>query len=111
VSTIDKYGPAATILTGELAKYRGIPVIPSASMALTEADGKLSTTAGSNTKKAIAFYNRNMWRVGFRRGLTIEVDRSIQKRQLIMVVSYRIAVATRGTRASNTHTALMYDIT
>lgn len=110
VATVDKFGPAATILTGELAKYRGIPVVPSASMPLTEADGKVSATPASNTLGQITAYNRNGWRVGFRRGLTIEVDRSIQKRQMIMVVSFRIAVAAYGTRSAVKHTAGLYNI-
>lgn len=111
VATVDKYGPAATILTGELAKYRGISILPSAEMPLTEADGKCSVTAASNTKGQIATYNRNFWRAGFRRGLTIEVDRLIQRRVLIMVTSFRIAVAAHGTRTSAKHTAGEYNIT
>lgn len=111
VATMEKYGAQATVLTGELARYRGVPIIPSASMPRTEADGKVSTTAGNNTKGQISMYNRNAWKVGYRRGLTIEVDRLIQKRQLIMVVSFRIAIATHGTRATNKHTAGAYDIT
>jgi len=111
VKTVDVYGPAATIATGELAKYRGISIIPSAGMPLTEADGKVSTTAGNNTKGQLAAYNRLMWRRGSRRGLTIEIDRSIQKRQMIMVVSFRIAVGNRGTRSTATHTVGGYNIT
>ncbi len=105
VATVDKYGPQATILTGELARYRGVPVIPSASQPLAEADGKVSTTAGNNTLGTISAYNRLMWKVGFRRGLLIEVDRSIQSRQLIMVASFRLAVGAWGTRSTATHTA------
>lgn len=111
VATIEKYGPQATVLTGELGRYRGIPIIPSASILRTEADGKVSTIAVNNTKGQIAIYNRNFWRVGFRRGLTIEVDRLIQKRQLIMVVSFRIAIAAYGTRSTAKHTAVIYNIT
>jgi HK97 family phage major capsid protein len=111
VATVDKYGPSATVLTGELAKYRGIPIIPSASMPLTEADGKACKTAGSNTKGQLVAYNRLMWRRGSRRGLTIEVDRLIQKRQLVMVVSFRIAVGAWGTRSTAKHTAGGYGIT
>jgi len=111
VATVDKYGAAATIVTGELARYRGIPVLPSASVPNTEADGFVCKTAASNVKKQILFYNRMGWRVGFRRGLTIEVDRDIQKRMLIMVVSFRIAVAAHGTRSTAQHTAVAYDIT
>lgn len=111
VKTVDVYGPGATIVTGELARYRAIPVIPSAVMPLTEADGKVSTIAGNNTKGQLAAYNRLLWRRGSRRGLTIEIDRSIQKRQMIMVVSFRIAVGNRGTRSTATHTVGGYNIT
>lgn len=111
VATVDKYGPNATIVTGELMRYRGVPVIPSASHPLAEADGKVSNTAASNTLGTISLYNRNMWAVGFRRGLTIEVDRDIKTRQLIMVVSFRIAVGAQGTRSSADHTAGIYNFT
>jgi len=111
VKTVDVYGPAATVVTGELARYRGIPVIPSASMPLTEADGKACKTPASNVKGQLAAYNRLMWRRGSRRGLTIEIDRSIQKRQMIMVVSFRIAVGCRGTRSTAIHTVGGYGIT
>ncbi len=105
VKTVDQYGMAATILSGELGRYRGYRVMPSASMKLTEADGKLSTTAGNNTLGAIAAYHREMWRTGFRRNLLFEVDRDIQKRMLIMVVSYRMAMSAHGTRSAAIHTA------
>jgi len=105
VATVDKYGPQATILKGELARYRGVPVLPSASQPKAEADGKLSVTAASNTLGTISFYNRNMWTVGFRRGLLIEVDKNIRTRELYMVVSFRIAVAAHGTRSTATHSS------
>ncbi len=105
VQTLDKYGQNAVLLTGELARYRGIPVIPSASMPLTEADGAVSTTAGNNTLGQIAICHRDFWNIGFRRELLMEVDRDITKRQFILVVSFRIAVACHTARASATHTA------
>lgn len=111
VATVDKFGPKATILTGQLASYAGVPVVVSESISKTEADGKLSATAASNTKGQIVLYNRDMWKVGFRRELLIEVDKDIKKRQFVMVVSFRIAVASRGTRSTNTHTAVMRSIT
>ncbi len=111
VATVDKYGPNATVVQGELGRYRGIPIIPSASMPLTEADGKVSTTAGNNTKGQIAIFHAPSWSVGYRRGLTIEVDRLIQKRQLVMVASFRIAVGAFGTRTTAKHTAGIYNIT
>jgi HK97 family phage major capsid protein len=111
VKTMDVYGAQATVATGELAKYRGIPILPSAGMPLTEADGKVSNTPASNTKGQLLAYNRLMWRRGSRRGLTIEIDRSIQQRKMIMVVSFRIAVGCRGTRSAQTFTSGGFNIT
>lgn len=111
VVTVDKFGPNATVLNGVLANYAGIPVIPTSAISLTEADGKLSTTGASNVKGQIVIAHRDMWKVGYRRNFTIEVDRLIQKRQLVLVASLRIAVAARGTRSSAKHTAVGVSIT
>ena len=111
VITIDKAGPSALVMTGQLASYRGVPIVVSASMPLTEADGKCSVTAASNTKGQIAIVNRSMWYVGFRRNLMIEADRDIQRRQYIMVTSLREAIGAWGTRSTNTHTGGIYNIT
>lgn len=108
--TIDKFGSDAVVKTGQLAAYRGVPIIVSASAPLTEADGKVSTTPGNNTLGQITCFNKLMWYAGFRRELLIEMDRDIQKRQYIMVTSLREAVAARGTRSSATHTAGIYNI-
>lgn len=105
VTTVDKFGEGAAVLTGQLAAYRGVPIIVSASAPLTEADGKQSTTASNNTLGQISIYNRRMWFAGFRRSLLIEMDRDIQKRQFLMVTSLREAVAAHGTRSSAEHTA------
>jgi len=110
VFTVDKFGPTATILTGQLAAYRGIPIVVSSSVPLAMADGKASTTAGNNTLGTICIVNRNSWYVGFRRDLLIEIDRDIQKRQFIMVLSFRQALAAHGTRSSATHTGGIFNI-
>lgn len=109
VRTLDKYGPQATVITGELAKMGGVPIIVSESMPLAEDDGKVSNTAASNDEGQIAFVNRSSWKVGFKRQLMIEVDRDIQKRMFIMVVSFKIAVAARN--RTDTHTAGVHGIT
>ena len=105
VVTVDKMGSQATILTGQLGAYMGVPIVPSNFHPLGEADGKVSTTPGNNTLGSLTVFNRRLWRLGYLRGVTIEVDRNIQTRQFIMVASFRIAVGTRGTRSTNTHTA------
>lgn len=108
VATVDKYGAQATILTGELGRYAGIPVVPSSQHPLAQATGKVGSS--SNTLGSVSAFARPMWGVGFRRELLIEVDRDIQKRAYIMVASFRIAVACRGTRSSSTHAAGIYNV-
>ena len=110
--TLDKFGPQATLLTGQLGAVEGIPVIVSEQMALADTDGKV-TDAGSGTNTGrLLIVNRSQWRVGFKRELTIETVRDAQKRQNIMVVSFRIGLQERtGSRSTATHTALHYDIT
>lgn len=105
VVTVDKFGADAVVLTGQLAAYRGIPIIVSSSHRLAEADGKQSATGSNNTLGSMTAFNRRMWYAGFRRGILIEVDRDIQKRQYIMVTSLREAIAAHGTRSAATHTA------
>ncbi len=103
--TIDKFGAGAVVLTGQLASYRGIPIVVSASHGEAEADGKQSVTAASNTLGRITIPHRDMWMLGFRRQITTEIARDIRSREHFLVTSFRIAVGTWGTRSSNTHTA------
>ena len=110
--TLDKLGPQATLLNGQLAQVDGIPVIVSEQMAKSDADGKITDGGSNNAKGRLLALNRTQWRLGFRRELMIETTRDIQKRQNVMVVSMRLAFMERtGARASATHTALQYNIT
>ena len=109
--TLDKFGPQATVLTGQLGAVEGIPVIVSEQMKLADSDGKVTDgTAGTTGRLLIV--NTSQWRVGFKRELSIETVRDPQKRQNIMVVSFRIALQERsGTRSTATHTAMQKNIT
>ncbi|MBU2328635.1 MAG: hypothetical protein KJ755_15005 [Alphaproteobacteria bacterium] len=77
------------------------------------ANGYQVTDAGNATNTGrILVLNTTQWRVGFRRNITVEVDREPGKGQTTMYVSFRIALAERtGTRSTATHTALQYHIT
>jgi len=109
--TMDKLGPNATLLTGMLGAVEGIPVIVSEQMPLADDDGKVTEGAPTNTKGRLLLMNRTQWAQGFRRQLMIDVDRDTQKRQTVVTVSFRHALAERsGSRDSATHTALQYNI-
>jgi len=112
VETVDKLGPHATILTGQLGVVYGHPLIVSEQMRLADTDGKVTDAGNGTDTGRILAVNCTQWRVGFRRELSIETERDIQKRQNVMVVSLRLAFDERtGSRSSATHTALQYDIT
>ena len=109
--TMDKLGPNATLLTGMLGAVEGIPVIVSEQMPLADEDGKITDGASSNMKGRLLLVNRTQWAQGFRRQLMIDVDRDTQKRQTVVTVSFRHALAERsGSRSTAAHTALQYNI-
>ncbi len=91
VVTVDRYGPEATILTGELGKIFGIPIVVSEEMLLTEEDGKCSATPANNTKGQICLANRRGWLGGWRRHLKIETERIIATDQYRIVGTLRFA--------------------
>ncbi|HIN23322.1 MAG TPA: phage major capsid protein, partial [Dehalococcoidia bacterium] len=79
--TLDKFGPQATLLTGQLGAVEGIPVIVSEQMALADTDGKVTDAGNGTNTGRLLIVNRSQWRVGFKRELTIETVRDAQKRQ------------------------------
>ena len=110
--TMDKLGPNATILTGMLGAVEGIPVIVSEQMRLADADGKVTDAGNAADTGRLLIFNRTQWTQGFRRELMLDVDRDTQKRQTVVTVSFRHALAQRSaSRESATHAALQYNIT
>jgi hypothetical protein len=109
--TMDKLGPNATILTGQLGAISGIPVIASELMRLADTDGKITSAGNSADTGSVLIVNKTQWYQGFRRDMSVDVFRDTQKRSNIVTISFRHALTQRGTLASQTHTALQYDIT
>ena len=111
VETIEKYGPRATIVSGELTSIYGTPLIMSAQLGLVDTTGFVRSASSNNTTGRILGVNTTQWRVGFRRQITFEPAREPGKSQTTLYVSFRIALTERtGTRSSATHTAIQYDI-
>jgi HK97 family phage major capsid protein len=109
--TMDKLGPNATILTGQLGAISGIPVIASEQMRLADTDGKVTSAGNSADTGSVLIVNKAQWYQGFRRDMSVDVFRDTQKRSNIVTISFRHALTQRGTLASQTHTGLQYDIT
>jgi len=57
LETVDKFGPNATIVRGTVGKVYGTDILSHRAVKKTEADGKISTTGGNNTKgQIVALY-------------------------------------------------------
>jgi hypothetical protein len=95
--TVDKFGPQATVLTGQLANIGRNPLISSMAMSLTEADGKVSTTAANNTKGQVVAFNRRGLKAGWRRRVKVEVERLPGRDQSRIVYSLRMGLGRYST--------------
>ena len=90
VQTPDKYGPNATLLTGELSKLWGIPIVVSDGIPLSAVDGKINDTPGDNVKKSFMIINRPYGVIIGRRGdMRIAMEQVIDTDQTKAVVFSR----------------------
>jgi HK97 family phage major capsid protein len=105
LATVDKFGPHATVLTGEIAKVDGVPVLVSAEMPLTQADGKADTT-GNTKGQAVCAY-RPGWVVGYRRRVAATMDYLPYYDAYQMVATVRLAFAPFDTEVAS----VLYNIT
>jgi len=109
--TVDKYGPSATIMNGELGKVYGIPVIITEELGKTDSNGYINATAASNTTGSIVLVHKPSWLIGFKRQMDIELDRDADKDAYNLYCRIRIAFIDFGTSSSATHVAVGYNVT
>lgn len=88
VRTIEQYGPQATVLNGELAKYEGAPVIVSEYAREDLSSTGKNTQAGPNTTGSLFLVNRKRWFVGTRRAIMIKVENNRTQYDVLDMVSF-----------------------
>ena len=96
--TMDKAGPHATALTGQIGLMDGSPVLVSAEMPLTEADGKVG--AGPNDRGTALVLYRPGWYVGYRRRIAVNVDYLPYYESYQLTATVRLALAPFDTEAA-----------
>ena len=89
VVSVDKYGSNATILTGELGRIFGIPILSPGYATKTEADGKASDTEANNTKGQITIFNPQGFLQGIRGENSLYFDRIQRTDQFLFEVYAR----------------------
>ena len=88
VLTVDKFGPQATVVTGQLANLLGVPIV------LSEFVGKDLNASGvfdnvTKTKTGLLIFNRSRFKMGLRRGARLEVQADITRDLLNYVATER----------------------
>ena len=82
--TVDEYGAQATVVVGELGRANGVPIVSPGYASRTEADGKASGTATSNTLGQVTATNPQGWVRGVRRDVELYFDRIQRTDQYLM---------------------------
>ena len=78
VLTVDKFGPSATVFSGQLASLLGVPLV------LSEFIGPDMNASGvydnaTKTKTGFLVFNRSRFKIGMRRGAAVEIDKDITR--------------------------------
>lgn len=93
LATIDKFGPSATILSGQLGSLMGMPVVLSRFM--TADLNALGIYDGVTTDKTgYVIFNRGSYVQYVRRGLQVETQRDITSGSMTLVASMRAVMGT-----------------
>jgi len=88
VLTIDKYGPKATVMEGEIGRIDGQPIVVSEFLGDNlNASGVYDGTT-TNLTSLLQVYRPGFW-IGNRAGITIGTERDIQTDQIILVAKQR----------------------
>ena len=89
VQTIDKFGPQATVLTGQIGSIAGMPIVMSRFMSADLATTGLYTGSGSTT--GMICVSRDAWNIFSKRGIVVEQDKEITAGAINLVATERIS--------------------
>lgn len=112
VLTVDKMGPNATILNGQIASIHGVPIVVSEHVRENlNASGVQDGITSTKTYNLCV--NRNEWAMGQRMALDVEVDDSIYREtyQRVLVGFMREDFQHIGDAAANDDTAISFNVT
>lgn len=87
VSSYDKVGNNATLITGALAYFRGIPIVIAEQVRENVAATGVNTTGGPNTKGVLYLVNKRRFFVGMRRPIRVRVQMDLPDQDRWMLSS------------------------
>lgn len=88
VQTLDKFGPAASVLSGQIGSVYGVPIVLSRFLSADlNASGKFDNSVTDNT--GFLMFNTSSWYLYERRGIVVENDKDISAGAIRLVSTYR----------------------
>ena len=87
LATVDKFGPLASLVNGQIASLFGFPVVMSRFLTADLAANGLYTGAGTQT--GILFFNRSSWKNVERSGIRVETSKNIAAGAIELVSTLR----------------------
>ena len=112
VTTVEKFGPQATILSGALAAFRGIPVVISEFVREDVAATGVNTSAGPNDKGLVYLCNLRRFWVGVRRPIRLRVMMDLPDQDRWLLSSYsRIDFQGHAQSATEVSSVVGIDVT
>ena len=92
VATLDKFGPQATVLSGQIASLAGIPIVVSRFLSKDlRADGLYDNV--TKTKTGLIVAATDSWAVYNKRGILVEQDKDITAGAINLVATMRATFA------------------
>lgn len=88
VRTVDAYGAQATVLSGELAKYEGVPVIVSEWFREDLTAAGKNENGGANNLGSLCYVNRKRFFTGTRRAIQVLVEKNRTQYDVLDMVSF-----------------------
>lgn len=90
VQTLDKLGPQAVILNGQLGQYYGVPILVSEWVRKDVGASGFSGGSGSLAKSSIILVNKDAFQVGDKRSVSLESEKDIDTDQIKIVGTRRL---------------------
>mgnify|MGYP003673117705 CR=1 FL=1 len=109
VIDVSRYGPAATILTGELGQLMGVPIVISEFMSADlAADGGYDGVTTDYT--GMLLFNKSRFKMGRLRGATTEIDKDIVSGyHRLVCTSRQVFFTTDAAATKNVHYSFKLD--
>jgi hypothetical protein len=111
VQTIDKFGPAASILSGQIGSIFNVPIIMSRFLSADLESSGLFLNSGSKNKTGFLLFNAASYYLYERRGIVVEQDKDISAGAIRLVATYRAVMGSPDqTSTKNTFFGRDYSI-